>query len=157
MGRWDSYDYETSDGDKTGGNSVLNNSGSGTSRDTPSVAPTTPTVINSIVYAVGPQVFRVVCTGLKPSTLHQAYLINKLVSSDCAPLYNYNYGAQLISDNRGNLSFDYKFNPSNSPYSTYTSTEVTGGVVAVIPVGNQKFSVSSADGNSTAYNYIQQK
>lgn len=110
------------------------------------------------IVGVGPQIFRVTCTGMKPNTLHNAYLVDRIVSVDCAPLTNYNWGNPLISDINGVLIFDYKFNPVNSPYQTSTyNSGSSSGTVAIIPAGNQKFHVTSGDGNSYAQNYIQQK
>lgn len=109
-------------------------------------------VNTEVIVGIGPQTFRVTCTGLKPSTIHYAYLLTSNVSSSCAPLNNYTFGANLVTDSTGYLQFDYAFKPTNAPFPT--KTDQTGTVISIIPAGNQAFKVSSSDGKSYAESYI---
>ena len=123
-----------------------------------SASPAAPAT--SVVIGIGPQTFRVTCTGLKPNTLHKAYLVSEDVSINCAPIVDgsttsasYIFGADLITDITGYLQFDYAFTPQNSPYTTQFIAS-TNQTIAIIPAGNQDFKVLSTDGNSHAESFI---
>ncbi len=120
------------------------------------------------VIGVGQQTFRCTAWGLKPNTIHKPFLLTKDVSSDCAPIANttsntlhhssttYSYGANLVSTSEGKLVFDFRFVPQNSPYPTRQVFH-SNSYVAIIPVGNQSFKVSSTDGTSKAESFIESK
>jgi hypothetical protein len=117
----------------------------------------------TVVVGVSAQVFRCVATGLRPNTLHKAYLVNTDVSANCAPIpangsttTTYSYGAPLVTDSKGRLTFDYAFTPTNSPYQTQFISQANA-TIAIIPAGNQAFKVQSTDGNSHASSFIQSK
>lgn len=131
----------------------------GGSLSTPSSSGSSSPSTNSVVIGIAAQTFRVTCTGLKPNTLHKAYLVSKDVSTDCAPIASgnvttpYVFGANLLSNSVGYLQFDYAFKPQNSPFQTqYISS--SNQTIAIIPAGNQNFKVSSVDGNSHAESFI---
>lgn len=152
-------------------NSVLNNPPSKDNSN--NSKPTKVTVIG-----VSDFTFRCIGKGLKPGTLHKAYLLQRDVSADCAPIvgsstspaanapsYNsnttqggktYSYGTPLVSDAAGNLVFDYHFRPENSPYEVKKLVDLNK-VIAIIPYGQQMFKVSNADGTSYAQTYIESK
>lgn len=153
-------------------NSILNNRPSYT-RESNSYHSRSKNVIG-----VSDFTFRCISKGLKPGTLHKAYLLQRDVSADCAPIvgsstspatnapsYNsntdqggktYSYGTPLVSDAAGNLVFDYHFKPENSPYEVKKLVDLNK-VIAIIPYGQQMFKVSNADGTSYAQTYIESK
>lgn len=114
------------------------------------------------VIGVGQQTFRCTCWGLKPNTLHKPFLLTKEMTADCAPIANgsgsstYTYGSSLISTADGKLVFDFRFIPQNSPYPTRQILD-SNNYVAIIPVGQQQFKVSSVDGKSHAQSFILSK
>ena len=110
------------------------------------------TTSTEVIVGIGPQTFRVTCTGLKPSTIHYAYLLSTNVSVNCAPLNNYVFGANLVTDSTGYLQFDYAFKPTNAPFPT--DTDQTGQIISIIPAGNQALKVSSSDEKSYAQSYM---
>lgn len=97
---------------------------------------------------VSPMKFKISVNGLRPTTLHKFYLIDKDVTSDCIPLSgisieqtqsylnefyqkgiydstdltriksNYSFDGSLITDPYGKIEFYYFFNPLNSPYES---------------------------------------
>ena len=135
----------------------------------------------------GPQVFSITITGLKPDTEHKFYLLDKDVTSDCAPLTgtnvsslfgyklssllsltsskvqqirsSYQVGSPLISGVNGKLEFYYFFSPSNSPYQLdgYSGSGSSKYAKAKIPESPQKVYVKSLDGMSYAEAEIQVK
>jgi hypothetical protein len=156
--RWSDYDYKGKNGDTY--NSRLNNEPDKNKNNNGGK------VTQTTVVGVTSSIFRIFCTGLKPNTLHKPYLVNFLVTADCAPLvddglYNssYAYGQPLITNQYGILAFDYRFKPENSPFETYTIKSGTskGTVIAIIPFSSQPFKVTSADGNSYAQSFIECK
>lgn len=106
------------------------------------------TAQNGVSVLVSPTKFKISVTGLRPTTLHMFYLIDKDVTSDCVPLSGisieqtksylnefyakgiydstdltrirtqYGFGSSLISDPNGKLEFYYFFNPLNAPYES---------------------------------------
>jgi hypothetical protein len=167
----------------TSGLSTTFSSGGGSSSTTSSPPPSTNT---TVIIGVAPQVFRCTGTGLRPNTLHYAYLLTTNVSSDCAPIVTvtsgstvaagapgsgfgqtgnnstsnttttYAYGSPLITDASGKLVFDYAFKPQNSPFQT-KYIQQANTTIAIIPVGMQAFKVSSVDGMSWASTFIESK
>lgn len=151
-------------------NSVLNNP--------PSKSSSSSSSSQQNIIGVADFTFRCIGKGLKPNTLHKAYLVDKDVSEDCAPIVGsstspasnattyasktdqggmtYSYGTPLISDAAGNLVFDYHFRPENSPYEVYNLKDLKT-TVAIIPFEDQLFKVSNADGTSYAQTYIESK
>lgn len=112
---------------------------------------------------VSDSTFNVQCWGLKPKTLHYAYLVDRDVSADCAPLLGFLepgtinvYGSPLVSDADGKLTFLFHFRPEASPFTTKYLQEV-GRTVAIIPFGQHMFRISSTDGRSKAYSFIESK
>ena len=139
------------------GGSSLTSTSQGSNSTPPTSTPVSPP---SVVIGVGAQTFKVTCTGLKPNTLHKAFLLNLDVSINCAPIANngniaspYTYGANLVSDSTGFLQFGYAFVPQNSPFQTQVIAS-SNQTIAIIPVGNQTFKVSSVDGSSRAQSFI---
>ena len=152
-----------------------NNAGLGLAPSNPggdTLAPTTSsgstptsTAVQStnIIIGVSAQVFRCTGTGLKPNTLHKAYLVGQDVSVNCAQIVTsgttttqYTYGSPLITDASGQIVFDYAFTPLNAPFPTHfiSSANIT---VSIIPVGKQTFKLTSVDGSSYATSYIESK
>lgn len=135
----------------------------------------------------GPQVFFITVTGLKPDTEHKLYLLDKDVTSDCAPITgtnvsslfgyelssllsltsskiqkirsSYQIGSSLISSINGKLEFYYFFSPENSPYEIggYSGTGASTYAQANIPLGVQKVYIKSLDGSSYAEASIETK
>jgi len=154
-------------------NSVLNNPPESSSDSSGSSTPASQTIIG-----VADFTFRCIGKGLKPNTLHKAYLLTKDVSADCAPIVGsstspasnavtygsntdqggrtYSYGVPLVSDAAGNLVFDYHFRPENSPYEVKKLVDLNK-TIAIIPYGQQLFKVSNSDGSSYAQSYIESK
>jgi hypothetical protein len=120
-------------------------------------------VNTEIIIGVSDYTFKVTCWGLRPNTSHTPYLLTKEVGIDCAPIVSngtttatHAYGSPLITNQEGRLVFNYHFRPENSPYPTRYVQSINK-TVAIIPVGQQLFKVSSADGTSGAQNYIESK
>lgn len=141
----------------------------------------------AIIRSFGPQSFLITITGLKPDTEHKFYLLDKDVTSDCAPITgttasslfgyelssllsltstkvqqirsSYTVGSPLISGSNGKLEFYYFFSPTNSPYELddYVGTGSERYATAKIPESPQKVYVKSIDGNSYAESSIEVK
>lgn len=119
----------------------------------------TTTNNNSSVTGIGPQDFFIQCWGLKPNTVHYAFLVDFDVTSDCVPKKDSLggvAGTQLKSDASGFLQFTYFFKPNNSPY-TWSYLEAHGTYIATVPSGNQKFLITSMDGTSRVESFIESK
>jgi hypothetical protein len=111
------------------------------------------------VTGIGPQDFFMQCWGLKPNTIHYAFLVDFDVTSDCVPKKDSLGGVSgtvLKSDSTGFMQFTYYFKPNNSPY-TWSYLEAHGTYIATIPAGNQKFLISSMDGTSKVEGFIESK